>query len=76
MFDRPTSGERAVIVQLDFGDDDLSDRLEEVRLLAESAGALVSAEVLGRRRSPDPATYADAINTRYLEQAATVASQQ
>lgn len=58
MFDRPTSGERAVIVQLDFGDDDLSDRLEEVRLLAESAGASVCAEVLGKRRSPDPATYA------------------
>ena len=58
MFDRPTSGERAVIVQLDFGDDDLSDCLEEVRLLAESAGASVSAEVLGKRRSPDPATYA------------------
>ena len=58
MFDRPASGERAVIVQLDFGDDDQADRLEEIRLLAESAGASVSAEVLGKRRSPDPATYA------------------
>lgn len=58
MFDRPESGERAVIVQLDFGYDDLPDRLEEVRLLAESAGAMVCAEVHGKRRSPDAATFA------------------
>lgn len=58
MFERPASGERAIIVQLDFGYDDLSDRLEEVRLLAESAGAVVCTEVHGKRRSPDAATYA------------------
>ena len=58
MFERPVSGERAVIVQLDFGDEDLSDRMEEVRLLAESAGAVVCAEIVGKRRSPDPATFA------------------
>lgn len=58
MFDRPESGERAVIVQLDFGYDDVADRLEEVRLLVESAGATVCAEVHGKRRSPDAATFA------------------
>lgn len=58
MFERPDAGERAVIVQLDFGCDDVAEQLEEVRLLAESAGAVRCAEVFGRRHSPDSATYA------------------
>ena len=58
MFERPAAGERAVIVQLDFGQLDLADQLEEVRLLVESAGGLVVAEVGGRRQSPDPKTFA------------------
>jgi len=58
MVERPAAGERAVIVQLDFGADDLAEQLEEVRLLAESAGAFVRAEVYGRRQSPDSATFA------------------
>lgn len=58
MNDRPAAGERAVIVQLDFGVDDLAEQVEEVTLLAESAGASVFAVVHGRRQSPDPATYA------------------
>ena len=58
MNERPAGGERAVIVQIDLGQPDLEDQLEEVRLLAESAGAEVVAEVGGRRHSPDPKTYA------------------
>ena len=58
MIERPAAGERAVIVQLDFGQADLEDQLEEVRLLAESAGGIVVAEVRGPRHSPDPKTYA------------------
>ena len=58
MFERPSAGERAVIVQLDFGSDDQADRLEEIRLLAESAGATVCTEVTGKRHSPDAATFA------------------
>ncbi len=58
MLERPAAGERALIVQLDFGRDDLAEQIEEVRLLAESAGAKVCGEVLGRRQSPDPATFA------------------
>ena len=58
MFERPSAGERAVIVQLDFGSDDQADRLEEIRLLAESAGAAVCTEVTGKRHSPDAATFA------------------
>ena len=58
MIDRPAAGERAVIVQLDFGQPDLADQREELRLLTESAGGLVVAEVSGRRHSPDPKTFA------------------
>ncbi|MER2516499.1 MAG: GTPase HflX [Candidatus Accumulibacter phosphatis] len=58
MHERPSGEERAVIVQLDFGRDDLSEQLEEVRLLTLSAGASISAVVHGRRHSPDAATYA------------------
>ena len=58
MTERPAAGERAVIVQLDFGQADLADELDEVRLLVESAGGLVVAEVFGRRHSPDPKSFA------------------
>lgn len=58
MHERPAAGERAVIVQLDFGQVDVEDQLEELRLLTESAGGLVVAEVRGRRHSPDPRTFA------------------
>jgi GTP-binding protein HflX len=58
MPERPAAGERAVIVQLDFGRDDIAEQLDEVRLLAESAGATICSEVHGPRRSPDAATFA------------------
>ena len=52
------AAERAVIVQLDFGSDDIAEQLEEVRLLALSAGAAIAGEICARRSSPDPATFA------------------
>ncbi|MFZ2855086.1 MAG: GTPase HflX [Rhodocyclaceae bacterium] len=58
MLERPAAGERAVIVQLDFGHDDIAEQLEEVRLLADSAGAAVCSVVQGPRHNPDAATYA------------------
>ena len=58
MLERPAAGERALVVQLDFGRADVAEQLEEMRLLAKSAGAFVCAEVNGRRHSPDSATYA------------------
>lgn len=58
MLERPAAGERAVIVQLDFGQVDIEDQVEELRLLTESAGGTVVAEVYGRRQSPDPKTFA------------------
>lgn len=59
MFDRPDSaGNRAVLVQLDFGIAGLAECLAELQLLADSAGAATVAVVQGRRRAPDAALYA------------------
>lgn len=59
MFERHSGGDRAVIVQVDIGQvEDRAERLEEIRLLAESAGAAIEAQILGRRAAPDPATFA------------------
>lgn len=58
MFERPASGERAVLVQLDLGQGVLDERLSELRLLVASAGASVEAVVTGRRARPDPALFA------------------
>ena len=58
MFERPAAGERAILVQLDLGEGDFTERLDEFRLLVGSAGAQPLAVVTGRRHSPDPATFA------------------
>jgi GTPase len=59
MFDRPAGGERTLIVHIDVGQVvDRAERLEEIRLLAESAGGTVETVVTGRRPAPDPATFA------------------
>ncbi len=58
MFERPESGERAVLVQLDLNQGALDERLSELKLLAASAGANVEAVVGGRRAKPDPALFA------------------
>lgn len=58
MFERPAAGERAVLVQLDLDQGMLEERAAELRLLVESAGASVEAEVTGRRARPDPALFA------------------
>lgn len=50
--------ERAVLVALDFGDLDYAESLEELRLLASSAGARPVGLVKGRRQRPDPALFA------------------
>ncbi len=60
VFDRPAAGANAgaVLVQLDFGDGDYAERLDEFKLLATSAGAVPLALVGGKRSSPDAALYA------------------
>ncbi len=58
MFERPATGEKALLVQLDLGEGGFAERLEEFELLAASAGAQPVATVVGRRGRPDPATFA------------------
>jgi len=62
LFDRPATGAGgqtgAILVQLDFGDGDYAERLEEFKLLVTSAGAEPLAVVGGKRSSPDAALYA------------------
>jgi GTP-binding protein HflX len=58
MLDRPASGTAAVLVGLDLGDTGYEESLEEIRLLAASAGVATRALVRGRRQRPDPALFA------------------
>ena len=58
MFERPDSGERAVLVQLDLNQGQLDERLAELTMLVESAGAEVVGVITGRRARPDPALFA------------------
>ena len=58
MFERPASGERAVLVQLDLGQGAIDERLSELKLLVLSAGASVEAVVQGKRAAPDPKLFA------------------
>jgi len=58
MFERPDRGEAVVLASLDFGDPDYSESLNELRLLASSAGLDVVAVVEGKRAKPDAALFA------------------
>ncbi len=53
MFERPASGECAVLVHLDLGVKADKEELDEFKLLAVSAGAEVAAFVRGSRKTPD-----------------------
>ncbi len=53
MIDRPSGGDSAVLVSLDFGDSGYAESLQELRQLALSAGLEVLATVDGRRPKPD-----------------------
>jgi GTP-binding protein HflX len=58
MLERSDSGERTVLVSLDFGDPDWTESHEELHQLAESAGLIVTASVRGKRARPDAALFA------------------
>ncbi len=58
MFERPSRGNRALLVALDFGQDDPAYRRQELAELASSAGAVVVGTITGRRAKPDPAFFA------------------
>ncbi|MSQ70614.1 MAG: GTPase HflX [Betaproteobacteria bacterium] len=58
MFDRPTGGKAAVLVGIDFGEPGFAESLEELRVLAMSAGMNPRSVVQGKRGRPDPTHFA------------------
>lgn len=58
MFDRPVGGQAAVLVGLDLGQRGYSESVEELRLLALSAGLEIKALLGGSRSRPDSSTFA------------------
>jgi GTP-binding protein HflX len=58
MFERPATGEAAVLVALNFGAAHHAESREELKLLASSAGLNVRAVVEGRRDRPDARLFA------------------
>ena len=58
MFDRPETGERAILVHLDIRYSESQNDLDELVELAESAGAEIVGTVTGGRNKPDPKLFA------------------
>jgi GTP-binding protein HflX len=78
MVERSPGGEDAVLVGLDLGAGGYAESMEELRLLAASAGIRTRALVRGRRDRPDPALFAgsgkvDEIRKVLQEQGASLA---
>jgi GTP-binding protein HflX len=78
MFERPSGGNAAVLVGLDFGTDGYAETLEELKLLVASAGLQPRALVQGRRNRPDPSLFAgtgkvEEIKLRLVEHGARIA---
>ena len=64
------TSERALLVHIHLPASQEQEDLEELRLLAESAGAQVCEIILGRRQKPDPATYVGKGKAEEIRQAA------
>ncbi len=61
----------AILVSLDFGNGDHSDRLQELRQLVISARLQVAAVIEGKRSRPDPTTYIGSGKVNELAQVVT-----
>lgn len=57
MFERPKSGERAILVEVAVGERLSQDQIDEFEELALSAGATICASLTGSRQSPNPRFY-------------------
>lgn len=57
MFDRPGSGERAILIHVDINEECQRENLGEFRELATSAGALTISEFTSSRQSPDAKSF-------------------
>lgn len=53
MFERPKAGERAILVHIDFLDNETREDIDEFQELALSAGASISSLITGSRDVPD-----------------------
>ena len=76
MFERPSGRSKAgrikaVLVSFDFGERDAAERLEEIKLLAWSAGVECGAVVRGRRDRPDPKHFAGSGKVEEIRSAAS-----
>ncbi len=60
LFERPSAGERAVLVQLALGGPVDDDARDELRLLARAAGAIEVGYLTGSRDTPDPRLFVGA----------------
>ena len=58
MLTKPEGSETAILVSIDLGDTDYRESLEELRLLASTAGVRVLASVEAKRQRPDAALFA------------------
>ena len=74
MFERPRSGERAVLVRLGLGEAVRREDLEEFQQLARSAGATPVAMVTGRRERPDPRYFVGSGKAEEINAVAAAAS--
>jgi GTP-binding protein HflX len=57
LFDRYEAGEQAVLVHVNFSDEDEREDLQELEMLVSSAGVSAVATVTGSRRAPHPKYY-------------------
>ncbi|MEW5771203.1 MAG: GTPase HflX [Pseudomonadota bacterium] len=76
MFERPDSGVAVVLASLDFGDPDYSESLNELKLLASSAGLDVVGLVEGKRAKPDAALFVGTGKAEEIGAAARMAGAQ
>ncbi|MDI1299475.1 GTPase HflX [Methylotenera sp.] len=53
MFERPSGGDAAIMVSVDFGDNDYEESLNELRQLSISAGLSIRGTIEGKRVTPD-----------------------
>jgi len=69
MIEHTSSGDDAVLVGLDFGRGGYAESIEELGLLATSAGIRTRAVIRGRRDRPDPAHFAGSGKVEEIKQA-------
>lgn len=53
MFERPSGGDAAILVSVDFGETDYEESLDELRQLSTSAGLSIRGTIEGKRSTPD-----------------------